>query len=251
MLRLFFSLLLMAGFSSAAFSATPASCKRTFSSYQLTEGGEIIVTVEINKGGATGIAKLVEDIPFGLKAFEGESIGGVFSFEQQKLKIVWLNIPNQQVFTVTYKLKPTGELNKDYHIVGRFLYVIADSREEFILSDALLYGKVSANNATVEVVKVDSNSAEVAAKQEAAKAEEIRQNYTYKVQLGAYSVKKEDAVFNGLQEISVEQSNGVYRYFTGSFATKEEALKRAQEAKEKGFPGAHIKPFKDGKMVLN
>ncbi|MFM7022056.1 MAG: SPOR domain-containing protein [Flavobacteriales bacterium] len=240
MMRLIFSFLLVAGFHSALFaSASPAFCKRTFSSYQFTENGEIIVTVEITKGAATGIAKLVEDIPFGLKAYEGESLGGVFSFEQQKLKIVWLTIPNKDIFTVTYKLKPVGNMNKEYHIVGRFLYVVADSREEYILSDAILYGKtdVSAsveNKVITEDVKVDNT-----------------QNYTYKVQLGAYSVKKDAAVFNGLQDISVEETNGVYRYFTGSFATKEEAMKRAQEAKEKGFPGAHVKPFKDGKMVMN
>ncbi|MCX6182101.1 MAG: SPOR domain-containing protein [Bacteroidetes bacterium] len=240
MLKSFFTVLLLVGFSSAAFSAAPVFCKRNFSSYQLTDGGEILVTVEINKGAATGIAKFVEDIPFGLKAFEGESVGGTFSFEQQKLKIVWLNIPSQQVFTVTYKLKASGELNKDYHIVGRFLYVVADSREEFILSDAVLFGKATA---------VDTTLAKTL-KAEEIKAEEGK-NYIYKVQLGAYSVKKDDAVFKGLQEISVEESNGVYRYFTGSFTSKDEAVKRAQEAKDKGFPGAHVKPFKDGKMVLN
>ncbi len=243
-MRLFFSLLMLVGFNSVVFSASVTSCKRTFSSYQLTEGGEIVVTVEINKGSATGIAKLVEDIPFGLKAFEGESVGGVFSFEQQKLKIVWLDIPAKQIFTVSYKLKPTGELGKDYHIVGRFLYVVADKREEFVLPDALLFGKAST---AVAVENVNG----VSDKKDTAAPDESTQNYTYKVQLGAYSVKKDDALFNGLQDITVEQGNGVYRYFTGSFNSKEEALKRAQEAKDKGFPGAHIKPFKDGKMVLN
>jgi hypothetical protein len=242
MMRLFFSLLMLVGFNSVVFSASATSCKRTFSSYQLTEGGEIVVTVEINKGSATGIAKLVEDIPFGLKAFEGESVGGVFSFEQQKLKIVWLDIPAKQIFTVSYKLKPTGELSKDYHIVGRFLYVVADKREEFVLPDALLFGKASSTVA-VENVNIGADKKDT--------TDESTQHYIYKVQLGAYSIKKDEAVFNGLQDITVEQGNGVFRYFTGSFTSKEEALKRAQEAKDKGFPGAHIKPFKDGKMVMN
>lgn len=245
MMRFFFSFLILFGFSSTVFSATAVFCKRSFSSYQMTEGGEIIVTVEINKGDASGIAKLVEDIPFGLKAYEGQSVGGVFSFERQKLKIVWLTIPNQQVFTVTYKLKAEGELNKDYHIVGRFLYVVADSREEFILSDALLSGKASEAVVAVEEVKAVSHPADEGNKEEA----KVEENLIYKVQLGAFSVKKEDAVFNGLKEISVEEGKGVFRYFTGEFTSKEEAVKRVQEAKEKGFPGAYWVSFKDGKRV--
>ncbi len=246
MMRLFFSLLFFVGFTAEVLSAAPVFCKRNFSTYQVTEAGEIVVTVEINKGGASGIAKLVEDIPFGLKAYEGESVGGVFSFEHQKLKIVWLTIPTQQTFTVTYKLKPEGQLTKDYHLVGRFLYVIADVREEFILSDALLSGKADAGSVAVEEVKALSHPVEESKNIEAAKTEE---NLIYKVQLGAFSVKKEDAVFNGLKEISLEQGSGVYRYFTGSFTSKEEALKRVQEAKEKGFPGAYSVAFKDGKRV--
>ena len=100
MLRLIFSVFLLLGCSVSVFSVSSVFCKRTFSTYQVTEGGEIEVTVEINKGDAVGIAKLVEDIPSGLHAYEYESIGGVFTFEQQKLKIVWLTIPLQQVFKV-------------------------------------------------------------------------------------------------------------------------------------------------------
>ncbi len=240
MLRLIFSVFLLLGCSVSVFSVSSVFCKRTFSTYQVTEGGEIEVTVEINKGDAVGIAKLVEDIPSGLHAYEYESIGGVFTFEQQKLKIVWLTIPLQQVFKVKYKLKPVGQLMKDYHLVGRFLYVVGDNRLEVILSDAILFGKAEA--AAVTAVATDH------AKDMASKLDTM-QNVIYKIQLGAFSVKKEDAVFNGLTGISVETGAGVYRYFTGSFALKSEALVRLQEAKEKGFPTAYIVPFVNGKRL--
>ena len=243
-------------------AANPAICKRSFSAYRIAAGEEVLVTVEINKGNITGIAKFVEEIPDGLTAYEGNSAAtnGVFTFEQQKLKIVWLNVPTQSVFKVTYKLRVSGEIKKDYRIFGKFSYLMSEVREEFFLSQGVITGYTAAEarlqasaakNFVVENVvsvasnKVDASSAVV--QPEAAVL--IPKVTTYKVQLGVFASKKDPAVFKTLTDISNEEVAGKYKYYSGSFATKAEAEKRAEEAKKSGFSGAYVVPFADGKRA--
>ncbi|MFZ9954711.1 MAG: SPOR domain-containing protein [Flavobacteriales bacterium] len=243
-------------------AANPAICKRSFSAYRIALGQEIVVTVEINKGNITGIAKFVEEIPDGLTAYEGNSAAtnGVFTFEQQKLKIVWLNVPKENIFKVTYKLRATGEIQKDYRIIGKFSYLVSEAREEFFLSEGVItgYSKADAslqasaaksfvveNVVSASSTKVDSTSSQV---QPVVKTEAPKVT-TYKVQLGVFAAKKDPSVFKTLTDISDEEVAGKYKYYSGSFATKAEAEKRIEEAKKLGFSGAFVVPFVDGKRA--
>jgi hypothetical protein len=253
-----FSIVLFTSF----LAANPAICKRSFSAYRIAAGEEVLVTVEINKGNISGIAKFVEEIPEGLTAYEGNSAAtnGVFTFEQQKLKIVWLNVPKESVFKVTYKLRASGEIKKDYRIIGKFSYLVSEVREEFFLSEGVItgYAKADANlqasaakSFVVENVvsasstKVDSSSVNV---QPIVKTETPKVT-TYKVQLGVFAAKKDPSVFKTLTDISNEEVAGKYKYYSGSFATKAEAEKRTEEAKKLGFSGAYVVPFVDGKRA--
>ncbi len=243
-------------------AANPAICKRSFSAYRIAAGQEVLVTVEINKGNIAGIAKFVEEIPEGLTAYEGNSAAtnGVFTFEQQKLKIVWLNVPAESVFRVTYKLRANGEIKKDYHIIGKFSYLVSEAREEFFLSEAVITGYNSAdanlrssaaktfvveNVLSATSAAADSSSAMV----KGVAASVSRKVTTYKVQLGVFATKKDPAVFKTLSGISNEEVAGKHKYYSGTFATKAEAEKRTEEAKKLGFSGAYVVPFVDGKRT--
>lgn len=239
---------------------TPAICKRSFSSSSVAAGQEITVTVEINKGSVNGIAKLLEEIPEGLTAYEGNSsaIGGVFTFEQQKLKIVWLNVPSQNVFKVTYKLKATGDIKNSYHIIGKFSYVMNEVREEFFLSEGILLGATApsnlqasvSNNIVIENVASTVKSDSAALVKEAAKVKVVESAETvYKVQLGVFGSKKDASVFKNLTDISNEEVGGKYKYYSGSFSNKADAEKRVEEARKIGFSGAYVVPFVNGKRV--
>lgn len=239
----------------------PAICKRTFSSSSVAAGQEITVTVEINKGSVKGIAKLLEEIPEGLTAYEGNSaaIGGVFTFEQQKLKIVWLNVPSENVFRVTYKLKANTDIKNAYHIIGKFSYLVNEVREEFFLSEGILLGSAApsnlqasvSNNIVIENVasaaKVDTSVSKNEMNKAASSAE--KSATTYKVQLGVFGAKKDASVFKNLTDISNEEVDGKYKYYSGSFTNKADAEKRVEEARKIGFSGAYVVPFVNGKRA--
>jgi hypothetical protein len=70
---------------------------------------------------------------------------------------------------------------------------------------------------------------------------------TYRVQIGAFSQKPK---LDGVTEpSSVLLDNGMTKYFSGNFKTYEEAKKRKTEMIEKGFTGAFIVSFENGKIV--
>jgi hypothetical protein len=70
---------------------------------------------------------------------------------------------------------------------------------------------------------------------------------TYRVQIGAFSAKPK---IDDVKDISViVLDNGITKYFSGNFSTIEEATKRKEEVAKKGFPGAFIVSFENGKIV--
>jgi N-acetylmuramoyl-L-alanine amidase len=73
----------------------------------------------------------------------------------------------------------------------------------------------------------------------------------YKVQLCAGSNKLElkPSNFKGLKNISKEFNNNLYKYFYGETSNLEEAQKKQQEAKNKGYLSAFIIRIKKGKSI--
>lgn len=70
---------------------------------------------------------------------------------------------------------------------------------------------------------------------------------TFRVQIGAFNLKPK---IKGVPEPStVQLDNGMTKYFSGNFATYEEAAKRKKELIEKGFQGAFIVSFENGKII--
>lgn len=70
---------------------------------------------------------------------------------------------------------------------------------------------------------------------------------TYRVQIGAFSTKPKLGDVGDITTITLE--NGVTKYFSGNFNTVEEATKRKDEVVKKGFPGAFVVTFENGKIV--
>jgi len=72
-----------------------------------------------------------------------------------------------------------------------------------------------------------------------------KNNIEYKIQLSA-SVKKPDTdMYKSLGTISVYQEKGMYKVILGSFPTKDEALKKLESIRAKGYNG-FIVTFENG-----
>lgn len=72
----------------------------------------------------------------------------------------------------------------------------------------------------------------------------------YRVQVGAFSKKVRQKVFDGVPEIiAVPFSDGITRYFSGSFEDYKLAAKRKVDMVVDGYEGAFVVAFKDGKRI--
>jgi hypothetical protein len=97
------------------------NCKR---SIENLENGKFKVSVEINKKGVEGFAKIIEEIPDGFLASKGNSKGGAFSFKKNEVKILWMAVPTLDVYVISYNIEAVSStLNGDYNIIGYYSYL--------------------------------------------------------------------------------------------------------------------------------
>ena len=96
------------------------------------EGRKFKVTVEIEKEGVEGFAKITEEIPPGFMASEGESVGGVFSFKKNDVKILWLAVPKEDIYSISYNIvaNETTE-NGNFSIKGHYAYLENDMTRKY------------------------------------------------------------------------------------------------------------------------
>jgi N-acetylmuramoyl-L-alanine amidase len=81
--------------------------------------------------------------------------------------------------------------------------------------------------------------------------EAITTGIIFKVQLSASvnKVELDTKNFKGLKNISISQTNSLYKYMYGETSNYEEGKKLLQEAKSKGYKTAYLIAFKDGKSI--
>ncbi len=83
---------------------------------------ELKVEVKINKGTIGNFSKYEMELPQGFEATEGNSKTGYFTFEKGRVKIVWVTIPTEAEFIVSFKMRSplaTGP----YILYHKFLYM--------------------------------------------------------------------------------------------------------------------------------
>jgi len=99
------------------------SVKRNLSSSNVKKGESFTVELSINKGGASGFAKIMETLPLGFVAEEVDAFGGIFSFQDGKVKILWMTMPASAEIKVKYKVTAGMDMSGMQNIEGFFSYL--------------------------------------------------------------------------------------------------------------------------------
>ncbi|MCB0396441.1 MAG: hypothetical protein KDD36_07295 [Flavobacteriales bacterium] len=72
----------------------------------------------------------------------------------------------------------------------------------------------------------------------------------YRVQLGAFSKVVPEETFHGIKDLnSLKTENGMYKYMSGTFYQYKEAVDHKINMLVKGFEGAFVVAYKDGKRI--
>lgn len=99
---------------------------------------------------------------------------------------------------------------------------------------------------------VSQKQPETEVKPSKSESTEVSQGIVFKVQIAASGKKLEltPGNFKGLNNLSVVNDNGtLYKYMYGNTPNYNDAKQNLAEAKAKGFEGAYIVAFKDGKKI--
>jgi len=91
---------------------------------------EFLVTINIEKGDIRGFGKMQEIIPKGFTALEKNSDDAIFTFQNEVVKFVWLNLPAKNTLTIVYKLSSGSNPEGEYSINGEFSYLLADETQK-------------------------------------------------------------------------------------------------------------------------
>lgn len=80
--------------------------------------------------------------------------------------------------------------------------------------------------------------------------EQFGNNTVYRIQIGAFANKLSEDVYNDVNDLLVVTTeDGLTRYYAGAFTSYEQAAARKIDLLSRGFSGAYVVPFKEGKRT--
>jgi hypothetical protein len=224
------------------------------------------VNVLLSRGEVSRLARIEEQIPEGFEAQSIDNKGSIFSFKAGIAKFLWMELPDDPLLVLSYKLVPQeGQSLSDGAIQGTFTYMEGDvsksipiTEKGFKLADATP-GELSEYMASMQQVEADPvEQTPVVQKPVEQVAKPVAQKpaagVIYKVQIRA--ARKElniDEFFRPYrigQEINKEFHEGWYKYTVGSFTQYKDARVLANQLiNSSGLKEAFICAYADGERV--
>ena len=96
----------------------------------VVKAGEVFeVTVTISKGSLTDYSRFSQDLPLGLTATNVQSPNADFSFDNQRIRIIWLKLPEVEEIKVSYNILVDERLKGKFILGGVFAYVVEEERK--------------------------------------------------------------------------------------------------------------------------
>lgn len=253
--------------------ASSVTCVRTAPS---SATGDFIVEIAVNKGNVTGFAKLMETLPAGFTATAGESQSASFSFDAttQKVKFVWVSMPSQTEFKISYKVAVASGISGSQNIDGVFSYIENDETKKFVLPISTITiggGAIAATTNTVTTTEpvttntntvtttepVTTNTTATTATTNTVSATNtipaVQGNVNYKVQIMALN-KAVDASslasrYNINSTVNTEMADGFTKYTVGSHSDYKAARDAREDIRKKGVIGPFVTAYNSGKRI--
>ncbi|MCB0381114.1 MAG: hypothetical protein KDD24_07645 [Flavobacteriales bacterium] len=106
-------------------------------------GEEVVVEVVVKKEGVGGFAKVQQTLPEGFLAEVVDAKGATFSFKDNIVKFIWMALPPENEFKISYKLKTLESIEGNFSIAGKFSFIDENERKNIeIPSSSITITKV-------------------------------------------------------------------------------------------------------------
>ena len=92
-------------------------------------GQDFTVNVVLEKGSLTGFSRFLQDLPAGLTASSENSANAEFTFDENKVRLIWMKLPDQNSISFSYKVSVYEILKGQFTIGGKFSYIENNERK--------------------------------------------------------------------------------------------------------------------------
>ena len=113
---------------------------------EVKPGTEFTVTLTVHKGKQTGFARLQQFLPKGFTAEAIDTKKAQFINDEESAKFIWISLPADEVFSVSYKVKVSDNIDGKQVVNGLFYY-IQDEKTQKLALDPI---EITVSNSAIE-----------------------------------------------------------------------------------------------------
>lgn len=96
-------------------------------------GEKTLVEVTVYKSQIQGFGKMEIVFPEGFIATPSETKSASFTFSERKARFVWMTLPTEETFTISYYLEAPATFDGRYEVKGTFSYIKENERMDFVI----------------------------------------------------------------------------------------------------------------------
>jgi ribosomal protein L12E/L44/L45/RPP1/RPP2 len=196
---------------------------------EVVAGQEFLVSVEIQKGELEEFSRFQQELPAGLIAVQENSGSADFSFENQRVRFLWLKLPAESNLSISYKVRVNERLKGTLTLFGEFSYVEKNERKSIVIDKKVVEILPSPEVAADQQIDI-ANFAAVMAREHTAASPAlgitcIRQTpyasrtgndilvnlLVYKKDMNKFA-KIEEKIPEGFEAVSMESQDGLFTF---------------------------------------
>ncbi len=244
-------------------------------------GETIDAQFTVTKGSIGAFAKFQCDVPAGTTATAGDTKSGNFTFENNRIKIVWVSLPGDATFSFSVKITFASSASGSLSIGGQFYYLENNVKKEFVIpAHAISVGGGSTTTTTPTVTPTETVATTPTETVATTPTETVATTPTvtpvetktvtpvetktvtpvetktttsksgviYYVQVAALSTDP-GMQFKKYGKMKVVVEGGMYKVLVGGYNSLEEARKHKPEMTEKGAVGCFVVGYENGVRV--
>lgn len=243
-------------------------------------GQTIDAEFTVTKGNIGAFAKFQCDLPAGFQAQNGDSKSGNFTFENNRVKIVWVSLPGDATFSFTFKISVPSSASGSTSISAQFYYLENNVKKEFdVPPHSISFGgegsvttttpvettttptetKTTPDETTTTPVETTTTPVETKTTPVETRTTPVetkiaktttpsRSGVTYYIQVAALS-SEPGGKYKKFGKTKVVQEAGMYKVLAGTYSSLEEARKHKPEMTSKGADGCFVVGYENGVRI--